>query len=395
MSQLEEIGNEMENRKLNLIEILKEVNVSGFLDNWGPMRILQVYDPEVNMQGILVIDNTVLGAGCGFIKISPVITCREVFHNARVMTWACALANVNFGGASAGIKANPSEINKNLFIRAFAKGISAYVPDQFIAVPGYDVGRAEMAAFTDEVGDSRGAINIDLSSLGLGIGITIGAAIDSGLSSFSLPEKLSDVKIVIQGFNQTGCAAAKYLANKGAKIIAISDDWCTISDPKGIELEVVYKHCCAETERKSLKQCKGFKKHSKEEIVKFDCDVFIAGSGNGVFNEEIANSLKAKCIVESAYRPMPGVVDQTLHNRGVLVIPDILTAACEAIIAYGNQNGNRPERALSLMETRMNEITKQTVTQAIEQDIPLRRICRDVAQERILKAMEVKNGHSL
>jgi glutamate dehydrogenase/leucine dehydrogenase len=395
MSQIAAIRDEMETKKINLVDILKEVNVSGFLDSWGPMRILQVYDPDINMQGILVIDNNTLGPGCGFIKISPKITLREVFHNARVMTWSSALANVNFGGASAGIKATPSEIDKNLFVRAFAKAISAYVPDQFITVSGQDTGSIDMAAFMDEVGDSRGAINIDLNSLGLGFGIIIGTAIDSGLSSFSLPEKLAKAKIAIVGFNQIGCAAAKYLVNKGAKIVAISDDWCTISDSKGIALEEVYKHCSADSEKKSLRQCKGFKKYPKDEIIKSDSDIIIAVSGNDVFTKENVSLLKAKCVVESAFCSLPGIVDQTLHNRGVVVIPDILTSACEAIIAYSNQNGSRPERSLSLMETRMSDITKQIVPQAVEQNVSLRRICMEVAQERILKAVEGKNGRSM
>ena len=33
------------------------------VDEWGPEKILQVYDPDTGMRGVLVIDNTSTGPG--------------------------------------------------------------------------------------------------------------------------------------------------------------------------------------------------------------------------------------------------------------------------------------------------------------------------------------------
>jgi hypothetical protein len=33
------------------------------MDEWGPKKVLQVYDPDTGMKGILVIDNTSTGPG--------------------------------------------------------------------------------------------------------------------------------------------------------------------------------------------------------------------------------------------------------------------------------------------------------------------------------------------
>ena len=114
-----------------LIKVLEETNVSAFLNGWGPINVIQVYDPDFNMQGILVLDNTALGPACGGIRISPIITPHQVFLNARKMTLSCALVNVKFGGAAAGIRANPFDVDKIKLIKSFARGVSPYVPDQY------------------------------------------------------------------------------------------------------------------------------------------------------------------------------------------------------------------------------------------------------------------------
>ena len=38
------------------------VDIEKFADEWGPEKVLQVYDPHTRMQGILVIDNTAVCA---------------------------------------------------------------------------------------------------------------------------------------------------------------------------------------------------------------------------------------------------------------------------------------------------------------------------------------------
>ena len=383
--------------KENLIKVLEEINVSAFLNEWGPTNIIQVYDPDINMQGILVLDNTCLGPACGGIKISPVITPHQVFLNARKMTLSCALVNVNFGGAAAGIRANPFEIDKINFIKSFARGVSPYVPDQYIAAPNMNVGKHEMAAFVEEVGDRRGAcgkpedmggIPHELGVIGFGMGVIIDEIIKTAHFSSDLPSSISEAKIVIQGFGNIGCTIAKYLANKGAKIIAISDDWCAIYDSKGIDINETLKYSSAIAEKHSLRYCKDVKVLAKEEIVKVDGDIFVPTTGNCVLTEENIRLLKSKCIVEGVNNPITAIADQMLHKKGVLVLPDILTIAGSAVSSYAEYNGNSCEMAFSLIESKIRETTEQVIQQSFKSSIPLRRVAKEIARERILQAME-------
>jgi len=79
------------------------VDMEKFADEWGPERLLQVYDPHTVMQGILLVDSTDLGPVEGAIRMTLTVYIEEIFRLVRNMTWKCALAGLSFGGAKSGI----------------------------------------------------------------------------------------------------------------------------------------------------------------------------------------------------------------------------------------------------------------------------------------------------
>ncbi|MGB7633238.1 MAG: Glu/Leu/Phe/Val dehydrogenase dimerization domain-containing protein, partial [Nitrososphaeraceae archaeon] len=103
------------------------------MDEWGPEKVLQVYDPDTGMKGILVIDNTSTGPGKGGIRFAESVSPLEVFRLARTMTWKCAAAGLPFGGAKGGIVANPDAVDRVSWMKSFAKMIKPYCPSQYIA----------------------------------------------------------------------------------------------------------------------------------------------------------------------------------------------------------------------------------------------------------------------
>jgi glutamate dehydrogenase (NAD(P)+) len=229
----------------NILEALNHVNISAFLDKWGPEKVIQVYDPDIQMQGYLVIDNTIFGPGKGGIRISPTITPLGVFKLARLMTWKCALAEIPFGGAQAAIRGNPYEIDKIKYIKAFAEKIEPFVPSKYIAGPDINVGEKEVAAFVETIGDLQGATgkpinlggidhNVDMAGFGIGVALEINLQVLQDI--IQLPKSISETRIVIQGFGSVGCGTAKYLYNKGAKIVAVNDNWGTLYNPNGIDI---------------------------------------------------------------------------------------------------------------------------------------------------------------
>ena len=384
--------------RLDVMDVLKETNVSAFLDNWGPVHVLQVYDPDINMQGILVIDNLALGPGCGGIRICPHITPYDVFQHARTMTWACALADVKLGGAAAGIRADPFEIDRIKFIRSFAREVSPYVPDQYIATPWLYVGMNEMAAFVEEVGDRRGAtgkpermdgIPYELGVIGLGMGVAIEETINACRSLGSFPSDISEARIVIQGLESIGCSLAKFLLTKGTRVIALSDEWCSIYDPEGIDINKILEYFSTTGKTRSLKDCKGVKKLPKDDIIKIDCDVFVSTTGNNLVTAENVQCLNTRCVVEGVNNPITPIAERMLHKKGILVLPDILSMVSSAVSSYAEYRMDTSEMAFSSIESKTRETTRHAVERSLDSGIPMRRVLKEIAKERIIRTREV------
>jgi len=384
-------------RSETLLRVLEETNVSAFFDSWGPADVLQVYDPETNMQGILVIDNIALGPGIGGIRISPATTPREVFLRARTMTMAAALVQVDFGGAAAGIRANPAEVDKVRLVRAFAKGISPHVPDQYIATPDIGTGEEEMKVFAHEVGDLLGAtgkpaemggIPYELGVVGFGMGLVTETYLHSTRPWKPLPSDLADIKVAVQGFDSTGAALVKYLAHKGATIVAISDEWGGVQDTKGLDLGKVLKHSLAPNERQSLAHYKGSTRIQADEILKVDCDVLALTTASNLVNEQTCASVKAKCLVEGPVCPVSPVAEQLLTRQGVVVLPDLLTLGGGLVSSRCEVQRQPRERAFSTIEFKVKDAATFVFQRAAEAGLPLRRMASEVAKERILETME-------
>jgi glutamate dehydrogenase (NAD(P)+) len=373
----------------------ESTNVATFLDRWGPEEVLQVYDPEINMQGILVIDNTTLGPGNGGIQISPMATPQKIFQLARTRTWTCALADVPFGGAKAGIKANPYNINKIQYIKSFANKISHTVPYQYIATTDFNVGQQEIEEFVNNVGDRNGAtgkpenmggIPCELGTTGFGIGLAIDVSFNLLKSYIKLPEELSEATVAIHGFGTVASSIAKYLNNKGSKIIAISDQWNAIYNQNGINIENALKYSNAPSEKLSLKKYKPAKILPVKDIVKADCDIFISASGKNLLTEKTIPLLKAKYFVEEINDPLTSSIDQFLNNNGVFILPNILTDISSAICSNAEYNRNSVEMAFSHMELKVKEIVELVVQRSLETNSPTRRVAQEIAQEKILNA---------
>ena len=377
------------------------INVPSFLDKWGPENVIQVYSPEIGIQGILVIDNTVLGPGKGGIRMTPTVTPLEVFRLARGMTWKCSLADIPFGGAKSGIKADPYTIDKIKAVKTFAKLIAPYVPEKYIAAPDMNIGEKEIEAFVNSVGDLNGAtgkpakiggIPHELGTTGFGVGVSLETSLHLIGNSIGLNESLSENRVAIQGFGNVGIGIAKYLANKGAKIVAISDLWGCIHNKNGIDIEKAEKYSYATSEKQSIKNYKDAEVIPRDDVLKVDCDVFVPCACGDVINNETAPNIKAKLIVEGANNATTLDAEMSLYKNGVIVIPDFLANAGGVIGSYAEYKAMSAEEAFLLIENKINNNTRLVIEGHMESgDLP-RKIAKKIAEKRIIKAMKKRTG---
>jgi glutamate dehydrogenase (NAD(P)+) len=191
------------------------------IDEWDPEKVLQVYDPDTGMKGVLVIDNTSKGPGKGGIRFAPSVTPLEIFRLARTMTWKCAAAGLPFGGAKGGIIADPNIVDRVSWMKSFAKMIKPYCPSQYIAATDLGTTELDMAIFAHEIGDMRactgkpselGGIPHELGTTGYGVSVALQTALDilKDLKIMQVPDK-GQTRVVIQGFGNVGSFAARFL----------------------------------------------------------------------------------------------------------------------------------------------------------------------------------------
>ena len=381
----------------HVIEALDQVNTSAFLDSWGPEEVIQVYDPNTGMQGFLVIDNTALGPGKGGIRISPTVTPLEVFGLARAMTWKCALADIPFGGAKSGIRADPYTIDKLRFVKEFAKKIAPSVPSRYVSAPDMNVGEKEIEAFVETIGDRQaatgkpaklGGIPHELGTTGFGVGVALEKSFEMIGDTIGLPKDLADTRVVIQGFGNVGLWIAKFVTSKGAKIVALNDYWGTIYNQEGIDLDVAEKHAYATSEQASIKNYKQGTILSRDAILGLDCDILVPCAVGNVINEGTWPIIKAKMIVEGANNATTPIAERQLFEKGTIIVPDFLANAGGVIGSYVEYKNGTEEEAFSMIESKIKKNTECVISDAIDRKLTPRQVALEIAQQRIMDAME-------
>ncbi|MFX0068926.1 MAG: Glu/Leu/Phe/Val dehydrogenase [Promethearchaeota archaeon] len=396
---MENMTADLQKQQITMLqELLENINVTAFEDRWGPEKVIRVYDPDVAMEGILVIDNSALGPGKGGMRIQAGITPADVFRLARNMTWKCALADLPFGGAKGAINANPYNIDKIRFVKSFARAISMFVPNHWISAPDLNIGEREIEAFVTEIGDLKsatgkperlGGIPHELGTTGFGVGVSIETTLEILSQVAPIQDKLPGLKVAIQGFGNVGSGLARYLSNKGAKIVGLCDYWGAVHNPKGIDISCASKHAGATYEAQSVKHCKGTIEIPSYDFLYLDCDILVPAAVANVITIENEYRIKAKIIVEAANNPVSPLAEEMLFRRGVLTMPDILVNAGGVIGSYAEYLGRNADEAFALIDSRIRKNTKQVIEASLNSEtltLP-RMVAMKIAMERVSKAM--------
>lgn len=386
--------------------MLKLTSVWEEIDEWGPEKVLQVYDPDTGMKGVLVIDNTSTGPGKGGIRFAPSVTPLEIFRLARTMTWKCAAAGLPFGGAKGGIIADPNQVNRVSWIKSFAKMIKPYCPSQYIAATDVGTTELDMAVFAHEIGDMRactgkpselGGIPHELGTTGYGVSIALQTSLDlmNELKIMRVSDK-SQIKVIIQGFGNVGSFAARFLDQNGIKVIGVSDvsGFIYSKEGNGLNIPKLMRDMKGKAKLSDLKNY-GYDIRDKDEIFENELDVFIPAAMGGVINNKTAPKLLGngvKMIVEAANIPTTDDASKYFHDNKIWVIPDFLANAGGVIGSFVEYQGRTEKEAFELIEYKISKNIKEILTEAIMKQENPRKIATEVAKQIVYRAMLLRKG---
>jgi glutamate dehydrogenase/leucine dehydrogenase len=359
-------------------------------DELGPEKILEVFDAKTGMHGFVVIDNTALGPGKGGIRMTPTVSVDEVAKLARAMTYKCALAGLPFGGGKSGIVANPKNMTpeqKDAVMAAFSKALKVVCPKLYVSAPDINTAEHEMKVFAEANGSMKsctgkptemGGIPHELGSTGFGVyHATLVAVEHLGLD-------IKNLTFAIEGFGNVGWFAAKYLTEKGAKLVATSDSKGTVLVPEGIDFA---KLVDVKKEQGTVTAYPGGKVLKGEEIVGLDVDILVTAAIPDLITEANKDSIKAKIVVEGSNIPTTADIEQYLHEKGILVVPDFVANAGGVISSYVEYKGGTPDEMFKMVEEKVVKNTAKVLRVAKKQKIKPRDAAVHVALERIKKKM--------
>ena len=295
-------------------------------------------------EGYRVTHNVARGPSKGGIRYHPDVTLDEVKALAMWMTWKCALSGIPFGGAKGGVVCNPKQMSEGELQRMTRRFTSEIIneigPERDIPAPDVGTDGRVMAWIFDTYSMNKGH-----SVLGVVTGkpLTIGGSLGREEATargalYCVREAarkkrllINETRVAVQGFGNVGSFLAKFLAEDGATVVAISDSATGLSNLNGIDVQAALAH---KRETGSLTGFRGAEAITNEELLLLDCDVLAPCALEQVITEENAAQVKAKIIVEGANGPVTPAADDILEDKGVLILPDILANAGGVVVSY-------------------------------------------------------------
>jgi len=360
----------------------------GFEDELGPERVVHLRHPGLGLEGIVVVDNTACGRAIGGVRMAPDVGLEECFRLARAMTFKNAAAGLPHGGGKAVVRADPAmplEAKERL-LRGFARAIE----DLEAYVPGPDMGTDEvaMAWVRDEIGRAVGLPRelggIPLDEIGA-TGHGLAVACEVAGRHAGLP--LEGARVAIQGFGAVGRHAARRLAERGARIVAVSDSRGTLVNERGLDIAALLAH---KARGEPVATFPGGREAPAEAIVGIDCEIWIPAARPDVIHEGNVDRLRARIVVSGANIPITAAAERRLYERGVLVVPDFVANAGGVICAAVELAGGSEGRALEVIAEKIRANTELVLERASADRAPPRAAAEALARERIERAMRFR-----
>ena len=193
----------------------------------------------------------------------------------------------------------------------------------------------------------------------------------------------------VQGFGKVGRGAARFLAEAGVRVIAVSDQYGAVAAPQGLDLAALEAHVDASG---SVVGFGGADRIGADELLEADVDLLVPAAVEGVLTAANAPRVRARVIVEGANGPTTPEADAVFAANDQLVVPDILANAGGVIVSYfewvqANQAYWWSEDEVEArLAQRMTDAWERVRDHAAATGRPLRTAATTLAVERVAQA---------
>jgi len=356
-----------------------------FADELGPVKIVHVREPSVGLEAVLAVDNVARGPAIGGVRMATDVTTEECVRLARAMTLKNAAAGLPHGGGKVVVRGDPKMAadGKQRLIRALAQLLRG--EREYIFAPDMGTDEVCMAWVRDEIGRvvalPREIGGIPLDEIGA-TGWGLSHVVDVALHHCDF--ELDGARVVVQGFGAVGSHVARFLAAKGARLVAVADSRGATHNPAGLDLNALLELKAA---GRSVADCSDGSRLESDAVIDVECDIWIPAARPDVVNADNVHRLKTRLVVEGANIPFTLAAEEYLHERGVLCIPDFIANAGGVICAAMEYQGATQQAALQTIEEKLRRNTAQVLESAKSKLILPRQAAIDMAEQRVRTAM--------
>jgi glutamate dehydrogenase (NAD(P)+) len=359
-----------------------------FADELGPAKVIHVHEPGIGLRGTLVVDNVAAGPAIGGLRMAPDVSTAECFRLARAMTLKNAASGLPHGGGKSvlyGDPAVPRERKADL-IRAFAHALRG--ESDYIFGPDMGTDETCMAWVKEEIGRAVGLPSeiggIPLDELGA-TGFGVRHALE--VAARSIGRELDGLRIVVQGFGAVGTHAARFLAEQGCRLVAVSDSRGGVADPAGLDVAALIAH---KRSGASVAEFADGTRIDGDALVGIDCDAFIPAARPDVIREDNVGQLRAVLVVPGANIPMTPGAERELFDRGVVCLPDFIANAGGVICAAMEYHGATQRAAFEAIEERIRRNSDAVIEDSRKRGVPHREAGVELATRRVRAAMDLR-----
>jgi glutamate dehydrogenase (NAD(P)+) len=289
--------------------------------------------------------SSVLGPTKGGIRYDEAVDLGECAALAMWMTWKCALLRLPYGGAKGGVRCNARELSPgelSRVTRRFTAELAPFIgPGLDIPAPDMATNEQTMAWMMDTYSMQQGyAVPEVVTGKPISIGGSLFRHEATGAGVVMVVERacqrlnwdMAKQRCVVQGFGNVGGIASTELRDLGATVIAVSDISGGVFAPAGLDIPTLHAYVA---ENGSLEgYTKDVERITNETLLELECDILVLAAREDQVTEANAGNLRCKLVAEGANGPTSNEGDRILAERGIPVLPDILTNAGGVTVSY-------------------------------------------------------------
>ncbi len=296
-------------------------------------------------EGYRVQHHLTLGPTKGGLRYHPDVKLGEVAALAMWMSWKCALTGLPYGGAKGGIACDPRQLSAaelERLTRRYTQEMIPFIgPQVDIMAPDLGTNEQVMAWMMDSYSVHMGyTVPSIVTGKPVLLGGSLGRREATGRGVAYLVNRAADTigldisksTAVVQGFGNVGSVTALSLAKYGARIIAVSDAFGGLHNPKGLDIWKLDQYAA---DKKTIVGFPGGEAITNEQLLVTPCDVLVPAALERQITGKNVAKIQCRILAEAANGPTTPDADVILEQRPeIFVIPDILCNAGGVVVSY-------------------------------------------------------------